>query len=244
MLAGEKGKIMAKFRSVLLIAALVIICCAPVFASENLIANGGFETNDLSNWTSWNASWSNNFTAGTTSLNGYYYSGKYALKLSIAGSASFGVYQQVAVTPGQLYQLDGSWKGSAGTNNWFEIILIDGAFSLDAADSSPGVFQNVVTGFDSSSDFGYPAPYFFGWKKFSEMYNQEVSQSITNGTRMASGSIMTVVLKLGSNNRNYKPYACFDDISLVAVPEPASLAALVTGLAGMSGIAARVRKRR
>lgn len=221
------GRIMAAALALLFVAA----CAAP--AGANLLTNGGFETGSLAGWTLWNATWSSGYAAAADPIAEY--SGGYGLKLNITGSASFGVYQQVGVTPGQAYRLDGMWKGASGAGNWFEIILIDGPFNIDAADSAPGVFQNVVTGYDSHPAFNYPAPWTFGWQSFASTYNQEVSDYIANGVRTASGSVMTVVLKIGSYNNTNKPTAYFDDVSLTLVPEPASLLAVAVGTAMLIG---------
>ncbi len=229
---------MSKYIQLALVVAVAALSITP--ACANLLMNGTFE-NGLTGWSSWQSSWSGGNTATVTAEAGY--GGGNGLKLSItsvawAPGASFGVYQQVSVTPGQTYKLDGMWKGMNGSGNWFEIILIDGAFNVDQADDPAVVFNNVVTGYDSNAAFGYPAPASFGWQSFASTYNQEVSPYISNGTRTATGNTMTVVLKIGSYGNPIKPSAYFDDITLTAVPEPAGLIALASGL-GMLGFVRR-----
>lgn len=219
-----------------LTAALIAACVTAVRA--DLLTNGDFETGNLSGWVQWKADWSSGFSASAVSaakLNG-----SYGLRLQITGNASFGVYQQVSVTPGKYYQLAGNWRGYSGTGNWFEIILIDGAFDMTQADSAPTVFNNVVAGYDGHPSFNHPAPYNFGWDPFSATYENEVSPYITNGTRRASGNVMTVVLKIGSSGNALKPTAYIDDVTLTQVPEPAGMLALASGI-GAVGLLRRKR---
>jgi len=198
---------------------LLMLTLALPCPAANLLANPGFESG-LLGWTQWNASWSGGFSAAAEAAAAY--SGGSGLKEAITGSASFGVYQTVAVTSGRAYRLDGMWKAeTAGPTNWFEIILIDGAFSITQADSGSGmtVFNNVVAGWDSNSSFGHPAPESWGWEPFSATYGNDVSPYISNGTRTASGSQMTVVLKIGGGFTGPRPLVYFDDVSLTPVPK-------------------------
>lgn len=225
---------MHKLGKLALVAALVVACVAP--ASANLVGNGGFE-NGTVGWTTWSSTWSSGYTAIHDHAAAY--SGNYGLKLQIGASASFGVWQKVAVTPGKQYKLDGIWKGMGGTGNWFEVILLDGQFNRDYADDPKYVFNNVVCGYDGNAAFGYPAPAEFGWQTFSSIYGNEVSPYIQNGVRTASGNFMTVVLKCGSYQNSVKPTAYFDNITLTEVPEPGSILALVSGLGALGFIRRR-----
>lgn len=225
---------MRKLSKLALIAALVVVCVAP--ASANLVGNGGFE-NGIAGWTTWSSSWSSGYTA--TSDPAAASSGNYGLKLQILSSASFGVWQQISVTAGKQYKLDGIWKGTGGTGNWFEVILLDSQFGVFPADDPSVVYNNVLCGYDGNAAFNHPAPSSFGWQTFSSIYGNEVSPYISNGVRTATGNYMTVVLKTGSYQNTIKPTAYFDDITLTEVPEPASLLALVSGLGALGLIRRR-----
>jgi len=51
------------------------------------------------------------------------------------GTGSGGVYQEITVEPGVALQYSYYWKGAAGAgDSWFEFMLIDGPFSIGAAD--------------------------------------------------------------------------------------------------------------
>lgn len=206
---------------------LVIVSALALPASAaNLLTNPGFESGVQgtvpTGWTRWNASWSGGYYAITDSYAAY--SDNYGLREYITGSASFGVYQEVTVTPGNAYKLNGMWRAvTAGPQNWFEIILLDGAFNIDQADSAPAVFQNVVAGWDANAAFGHPAPANWAWEPFSATYGNEVSAYIENGTRTATGNKMTVVLKIGCASTT-KPTVYFDDITLTPVPKATVLA--------------------
>jgi len=205
---------------------VIVSALALPASAANLLANPGFESGAPgmvpTGWTRWNASWSGGYYAVTDTNAAY--SGTYGLREYITGSASFGVYQEVTVTPGNAYKLNGMWRAvTAGPANWFEIILLDGGFNIDQADSAPGVFQNVVAGWDANAAFGHPAPANWAWEPFSATYGNEVSAYIENGTRTATGSKMTVVLKIGCASTT-KPTVYFDDVTLTPVPKATVLA--------------------
>lgn len=214
----------------LVAAFLVAVLAASVTpaGAANLVNNGTFDV-DASGWTKWAASWSNTGVLSATADPAAAYSGAKGLKLQINGFSSCGVYQQVLVTPGVAYKLDGMWKSGGASGNWFEAILLDGAWDRFQADDPSVVYNNVVAGYDSGFN---PSPSAFGWEPFAATYNKV--PSIVNGTRVASGNVMTVVLKLGGNNT----VCYYDDVTLTAVPEPASLLALTGGL-GLFGLIRR-----
>lgn len=200
---------------------LMLIFAALPACAANLINNPGFESGVQgmvpTGWTRWWASWSGGYYATTETVAAY--SGNYGLREYITGSASFGVYQEVSVVPGNAYKLNGMWRAvTAGSQNWFEIILLDGPWNIDQADSAPGVFNNVVAGWDAHPSFGHPAPSSWVWEPFSATYGNCVSPYIKNGVRTASGNKMTVVLKIGCASLT-KPTVYFDNISLTPVPK-------------------------
>ncbi len=192
----------------------------------NLVANGGFE-NGSTNWTPWQASWSsgvtydyNNAEAGRL--------GSKCLKFYTASQGSFGVYQQVPVTPGKTYRLDAYWKGKeVGLSNWYELILIDGPFTMDNADQDPGVRDNYMYAYDKNT-FGLTAD--FGWTWAHDQNAPSLNQVDWNnrqGLRTATGSVLTVVLKCGACCDCSGPAAWFDNVSLVEAGEAEQVVATV-----------------
>src|SRR5205085_1255148 len=127
----------------------------------NLVANGGFESGSTG-WTTWRAPWGagevwdfNNTQSGLV--------GAKCLKISTTGQSSFGVYQQVTVQAGHSYKIDCQWKGTRfGSSNWYEVMLIDGPFSMSQADDGGAsvVQPNFMYAYESSV---YPLPGDFGW---------------------------------------------------------------------------------
>lgn len=219
---------MLKRAIALLGVALIALSVTP--ACANVILSEGFESG-VGGWTKWAASWSNTGVLSATAASEAAYSGSYGLKLQINGFSSCGVYKQIAVTPGTPYKLDGMWRSPNSSDRWFEAILLDGPWNLFQADDPSVVYNNVVAGYDSAFN---PAPASFGWEPFSATY--PVVPVIVNGTRVATGNVMTVVLKLGGSNS----VAYFDDVTLTEIPEPASLLALASGM----GVFGLLRRRR
>lgn len=212
----------------LLGAALFAMSVTP--AQANVALTEGFE-DGASGWTKWAANWSSAAVLSATAVPEAAYTGAYGLKLQINGFSSCGVYRQVAVTPGMSYKLDGMWKSPNSAGRWFEAIILDGPWDLFQADDPSVVYNNVVAGYDSAFN---PAPASFGWEPFSATYS--VAPVIVDGARVASGNVMTIVLKLGGSNS----IAYFDDVTLTEIPEPASLLALVGGM-GLFGLLRRGR---
>ena len=210
-----------------LVAILMVMIAVPAAAS--LLNNGNFETGNTSSWTFWKAGWSIGEQVSVQSTDKY--EGSYALKLAFpSGYGSFGVYQQVAVVPGESYRISGYWKGTYSSgDNWFEVLLIDGAFSLAHADDPQICPDNFAAAYD-------PATSQFGWEPISAAY--VTTPYIQDGVRTASGNVMTVVLKVGGFGR---PSGYFDDMKLEVIPEPSSLVALSGGMMLLAGV---IRRRR
>lgn len=197
----------------------------------NLLTNGDFETGSTG-WNVWQADWSsgvardfNNTEPGRL--------GAKCLRLS-ATEGSFGVYQQVSVTPGKTYKLDALWKGKkVGLWNWYEIILIDGPFSMAEADQDPGVRNNYMYAYDKNT-YGLDrltaiqTPGYFGWVWAHDQNSppdNRVDWNNRKGLRTATGNIMTVVLKCGSCCGTTGPNAWFDNVSLVEAGVPEAIVA-------------------
>ncbi len=176
---------------------------------QNLVVNGGFESGGTG-WTTWQSPWGNgnswdfnNAESGRV--------GNACLKLGIGGERSFGVYQEVAVTPGHTYRIDAWWKGQRfGNDSWVEIMLLDGPYSDAQADSGgAGVVQpNFMYAHD-------PLGGDFGWKWAHDDNGTSVDWNSRNGERTATGSVMTVVLKAGCCCGTTAVNGWFDEVSLV-----------------------------
>src|SRR3989304_6070899 len=128
--------------------------------AQNLMINGDFELGSSTGWTGWGAGWGSNDPPQYDNTEPGR-QGNYCLRLSTPAQHSFGVYQQVPVTPGKTYRIDASWKGQRfGDDNWYEILIIDGPFSLDQA-ATPAVDKpNFMFAYDKPNN---PLTADFGW---------------------------------------------------------------------------------
>ena len=172
----------------------------------NLAVNGDFETGDATGWTEWteNGGWGHDEAWDYANTEGGQ-ADNYCLRLGNGATvSSFGVFQEVAVEPGKTYRLDAYWKGEKlGDLNWWEVILIDGAFDIDEADYGPLVELNYMFAYDNNT-YGLPGGIgtTFGWVWCHNQYappKDEVDWNNRRGRRTASGNTMTIVLKAGSN---------------------------------------------
>ena len=183
-------------------------------AAQNLLTNGDFETGDLTGWTAWQG-WGTGITR-TADVAEPGRLGAYCLKLSAAAFANFGVYQEVPVTPGRTYRIDAYWRGVCNSNQtWYEILLIDGPYSIEAAINTPR--PNFMYAYDIP-ELPPPVPS-FGWIWAHDQNTTPVDEQWPehdDGKRTATGNTMTVVLKAGTNGFT-SVSAFFDDVSLVRV---------------------------
>jgi len=193
-------------------------------APPNLLLNGGFEDGGA-NWSIYHSSWGNN--SGVVNFNSTEPGrvGERALHLSIApGKAdSFAVYQQVPVTPGKAYRLNAAWKANHyGHDSWYEIMLIDGPWDVFQADTGgQTVLTNHMFAYDTTGSAncpgGNPMTASFDWTWTHTQYDHSVDNcwNDRDGVRVASGNVMTVVLKAGSCCGTNRADAWFDEVSLV-----------------------------
>lgn len=213
--SSERKVALAGLRSGLRLIGLGVLlvgACGTLMASgnANLLLNPGFEdgpATPVQNWTLWRAPWGTGETAEATTVS--HVGGSRSLLL-FCNSSSFGVYQEVSVTPGRCYQLNGWWKGSfpigPGKTSWFDTELLDGPFDYQTADLRPYDLPTKVCSYD-------PAIAVWDWQQMSDAYS--TAPECINGTRAATGSTMTVVLKTGGFS---VPLGYYDDISLTEVP--------------------------
>lgn len=202
-------------------------------AGENLMVNGDFEGGSVG-WTPWKApDWGSGETWDFENTEPGHL-GTQCLHLS-SGHASFGVYQEVPVTPGKTYKIDAYWKGQKlgpdGAHNWYEVLILDGPWDYGQADGNPNVYPyddpsqpvfNEMYGYDSHT---YAMVDDFGWEWTHDLNGTPVDTKGRNGLRTASGDVMTVVLKAGACCDATGSSGWFDDISLVEVGDEEELVA-------------------
>ncbi len=205
-----------------LVKAELTIRPAPEEApAGNLLINGGFETGDGTGWTTWESPWGSNMVR----LYDYHAGclGDHCLRLGNTDTTgSFGVYQEVAVEPGKTYRIDMDWKGyKYGNLNWWEVILIDGPFDYNQADQADLVERNYMYAYDNNT-YALPIGY-FGWIWGHEQNappENQVDWNNRKGCRTATGNVMTVVLKAGSDGSGSPGVAAWlDGVSLVEVTD-------------------------
>jgi hypothetical protein len=197
---------------------MILMCvglASAVWALPGLLTNPCFETGDATGWTTWNSPWGGPFTtdfAATPAIEGLY-----SLNMSCPGG-SFGVYQEFAVIPGEEYFFTAVWKGD-GSNAWFECLLLDEAYSYAVADGPAA--EDIIAKHDTWT-LG-PVP--FGPEQVC-------------GSRVASGTVMTVVLKCGASGGSADVW--FDCVDVCGpIPEPGTCLLVGTGLLGLAGLARR-----
>ena len=165
-------------------ALIGAMCAAALLVGAGLEVNGDFENGDALGWTEWGSPWGGPFTydyAWTDDA----YEGEYSLYMS-ASAGSFGVYQEFCVEPGVAFSLSWAWKGFAGgVNGWWEVLIIDGPFTYDAADLDAG--PSLI----AKWEFGFPDPV---WPAPSEMWLEEEPFEIS-----PTSDVVAVVLKCGAN---------------------------------------------
>jgi hypothetical protein len=61
------------------------------------------------------------------------YEGDSSLYMSCT-RASFGVYQEFCVEPGETLELDWAWMGRSNGNGWWEVLIVDAPYSYEAVD--------------------------------------------------------------------------------------------------------------
>jgi flagellin len=125
-----------------LAAAMAFVLAFP--AKADLVANGGFETGDLTGWThSGNLGFSSVVTSPI-------HSGTYAYSNGAVGSLAF-ISQDLTTTPGDSYTLDFWLESPGGTPSEFQVIW-GGATVLDVTDLGTfGYTEYTFTGLTATS---------------------------------------------------------------------------------------------
>jgi hypothetical protein len=122
-------------------------------ASANVVANGGFETNDFTGWTqSGNTDFT--FVVDTSS-----HSGTHEAQLGPSGSLGF-ISQAIATTPGQSYMVS-FWLANdlPGTNEfealWNTVLQTPHLVNTSALDYTPYQYTATASGASTLITFGF-----------------------------------------------------------------------------------------
>jgi hypothetical protein len=209
------------------IAAFVslILLSAGSVRAQNLLANPDFESG-LAGWTTWvapvNGFWTGNWIhsndcdiwipPSSCPLGGAGISHAQK-KGNGAGNAHGGLYQVVAVVPGQHYRVSGYWSGgvtgNVNNNNgtWWEVTVYDGAVADAVIDQAPGPNDQQIAKIEANN-LATNGVYQFDWQPFS-------------GTFTARSNTVTLALKTGSFF-TFEAAGYHDNLSLALVePVPA-----------------------
>ena len=226
---------------------LVLLCAVLAIAGSaqaNLLSNGSFEEDNwgmsgyFPGWTQavfyfpdppWgtqapvlNKIASYGIFVGT----GVPFDGSFFAGTDFGGHANFhiGLYQTFATTPGQSYLVSGGFMGGVEDSNdtaWWEVLIANGTTT------DPDAAGTVIAKKERAAGAG-------GFS-FRETFGPVIFT--------ATESTSTMFLKWGRvQSADYRLEACgFDALSVELVPEPGSLLALASGLAGFAGLALRKR---
>ncbi len=196
------------------IAIALMAISAPAFA--NLVVNGDFSAGETG-WTRWSAPWGSGYVWDTSGGVG---------RLQ-TGNGSFGWVQAISVTPGTQYTITASWKANNQGGTWNEILFFN--------DDGRGVYDQLDAPLNSSilakvDGWGMNPPQSFDWMDpFGG--SQWFPSGPHSNTIVATGTTMFVGLKTGASGGVTEAF--FDNIAVNAVPEPASILALLAGLGGL-----------
>lgn len=187
--------------------------------AQNAVQNGDFE-NGLTGWSIWSAPpgfWSDSWihsndcdiwvpTNGCPLAGGVSHAQK---KGNDAPNAHGGIYQVIAVVPGNHYRVGGNWSGGvtgnvAGNNGtWWEVVVYDGI--VDDATIDAGLRpQDVLIAKREVSNLGNGEPFQFQWESF-------------DGGFTAQSNSVTLAFKVGSFS-TFEAAGYHDEISVEAVP--------------------------
>lgn len=182
------------------------------------MTNGGFESG-ATGWTQYRS-----FSGSGFNWNYAYtpaYEGSAALSLT-ANPGTLGVFQVIDLPYGPGLDVVISWaiKATDNGNNWYEVLLFDGAVTGNQILSSTAP-ADIMFRWDSAGQYdGYPQP----------------TWTTGTATRTPTGNKMTVAVKAGGSGAAVSGQ--FDALDVNQIPEPTVL------LLGFGGLMAVLKRRR
>lgn len=220
--------------------AIALMVAAPVLA-QNQVTNWSFETGDLSGWTQWFCSGWGSGMSCTAQSSTSVVDGSWRARLQINnGEGSFGIYQVVSVAPGLAQNFETWVRATSNNVNWAEVLLYNYKVT-DTNDIDSGTISKPYCIWKRDSWGGYsgvPGGYLptvatvpgpgDSW--------EQVTGSVTSPT-----GFVTIAYKWGRSGGGFSGSMYVDAVTLTPVPEPSSLLALFTGLAGLAGLVLRKR---
>ena len=207
-------------RVIRMLACLIVFTLATVSVRAQLI-DGGFETNGIPNWSTFNFAFQ---LANTNMASGVPHGGTHVLQAYGPFNGNWdgsGASQIIAASPGQSWTLNGFAMDPSGDSmKGTSFGLIQVVFK-DSLNNTLATFSSINATAGSPTDVWMPLT---------------ASGVAPAGTADAS---ITVLHLSGPNNYGGSIY--FDDLSVVVVPEPSSVVLALTGLLGLVAFAKKRR---
>lgn len=219
--------------------AVAAIACMAVTANANLLVNGDFEDDTFGipgfvpGWTTasfWDPGWGTGapMLEVKTGLGifgdvGNPFSGTHSLSKDVMGHGNFhvGAYQTFATAPGTMYSVTGGFAGGRQTANdtgWWEVRVANGTTT------DPDAAGTVIAKKEAAPGAQEMA--------FRETFaNTFVATDVTSTIFVKWGRAQSADYIFSAGN--------FDNLVVEVVPEPGSMLALASGLAGMAGLILR-----
>jgi hypothetical protein len=199
-------------------AAVTVGLAAPAHAGTIVLANGDFETGNLTGWNTWQSGVPNDTVEVVSSPT---HDGSYALKQAGVGTSTVGQMAVTGLTAGEQFDLS-AWcsLGTALTDsNWGGI----GYWWQATETSTPVGYDRLML--DSTSPVNT-------WTQFTSRF--------TTPEGMTCFKIEAAAVLGGGATPGGTVY--FDNVSISSVPEPSTLVLLGCGLSGILCYAWRKRR--
>jgi hypothetical protein len=211
----------------------LVLAVVGIASASNLLFNPGFEDGDgsINGWNTWNAKidegeWGTDYSGDITFSNDSV-SGDYSVLINCntedGFAQQFGIYQVVDVSAGTKVQLTGMWKADLGTNGWAE---------LKIATAAPGVvFPNFLM--DATKNYAAKIDTYGYNERLDAAWNWESTllAPMESGDTIVSQGQVIVYTEMGGWGT--ESVLQLDNMSLVVVPEPMTIALLGLGALGL-----------